>query len=120
MNLTVRGRLWSLTGLALAGLLLVAVLGFWQAGRLNRALDRGGVQYRALASLFHANVYFQSILENYQKAIVQVMLGENPAAELGRIHENLDSFAGLDVGLDATQQDELLPLFAKASGRSRA
>ena len=108
MNLTVRGRLWSLTGLALAGLLLVAVLGFWQAGRLNRALDRGGVQYRALASLFHANVYFQSILENYQKAIVQVMLGESPAAELDRIRENLDSFAGLNVGLDAAQKDELL------------
>ena len=113
MKCTIRSRLWSLTGLALTGLLLVAVLGYWQAARLTRALEQGGVQYRDLTSLFHANVYFQSVQENYQQAIVQVMLGESPTNELNRIQENLDTFAGLDVGLDAQKKDELLTFVRK-------
>ena len=116
MKQTVRSRLWTLTALAFTGLLLVAILGYWQAARLTRALNQGGIQYRNLTTLFHANVFFQSVQENYQQAIVQVMLGESPTNELGHIQKNLNAFTNLSVGLTSEQKDELLAFVREGVG----
>ena len=80
MKLTVRKRLWGIAAAMISGLLLLGFLGAHLSGRQESALRSSRKQYDGLSTLFRANVLFQGVIENYQHAIVQVMLGSRTSS----------------------------------------
>ena len=108
MKLTVRKRLWGIAAAMIMGLLLIGFLGYRLANRQELALNSSRGQYSSLSTLFRANVLFQGVIENYQHAIVQVMLGEPTDALLKQMESELDAFAAIDIGLDTEAKQRLL------------
>ena len=108
MKVTVRKRLWGIAIAMIMGLLLVGLLSQRLSNRQGLALESSRGQYNSLSTLFRANVLIQGVLENYQRAIVQVMLGEPTETTLRQIESELDAFAAIDIGLDAEAKQHLL------------
>ena len=86
MKITVRKRLWGIAGAMIFGLLLVGFLGYRLSSRPTAALETSRGQYGSLSTLFRANVLFQGVLENYQRADGSVV-----------VPEALRKFVGADV-----------------------
>jgi len=108
--------LWSIAATGILGILLVGALAFNLSRRQQGALEASQEQYNQLAGIFQANTLFQKVLENYQRAIVQVMLGEPSEETLETMKADLASFAGLDIGIDEATGRELLAYLEEGMG----
>ncbi|NLG34766.1 MAG: hypothetical protein GX548_05380, partial [Lentisphaerae bacterium] len=116
MKMTLGVRLWSIAATGILGILLVGALAFNLSRRQQGALQASQEQYDQLAGIFQANTLFQKVLENYQRAIVQVMLGEPSEETLETMKADLASFAGLDIGIDEATGRELLAYLEEGMG----
>ncbi len=108
MKMTVGIRLGIMTAVAIVGLLVVGVLSFYLSGKQRAALEASQKQYAQLSGLFQANTLFQGVVEDYQSAIVKVMLGEPSEETLAKMKKDLESFSQHDNGTDPETEKELI------------
>jgi len=108
MKMTIAKRFWLWTFLAVAGCIFIGLLGFHLADSQQQALRSAGERSDRMSLFFQASVVFQHTVENYQKAIVQIMLGESPEPLLKKMTADLESFAKLEIGIDKAEKDKLL------------
>ncbi len=108
MKLTVARRFWLWTFLAVAGCIFIGLLGFHLADTQQSAIKSGRERSSRMSLFFQGSVLFQETIENYQKAIVQIMLGESPDPIIASMTQSLDSFSKLNIGIVKEKKDQLI------------
>lgn len=108
MKMTIARRFWLWTILAVFGFCCAGYLGYHLSSRQQKALQTAQKNTERMAALFQGSELFQQTMENYQKAIVKIMLGESPEKILVEMQQTLKAFSDLDMGIAAENKDKLL------------
>lgn len=107
MKMTIAGRFWLWTILAIFGFCCAGYLGYHMSSKQQAALQKAQMNTERMAVFFQGSVLFQQTMENYQKAIVKIMLGESTDKILAEMQQTLNVFFNLEMGIADENKEKL-------------